>query len=183
MYPSFHFISSQQFADFEPAVYYDTIPFEKRKPIRVLALFDGIATGLHVLTHELDFEMEIYVASEVILVTCSGVRNFYTDQSSLTVVGAVLKSRRSTLILIDKNEDHKNYTEVSVYKYIFWFLQLIWFLHLISSAQSLFMNMPWSIIPSRSWLSSNRSHITNTFRSMRTQYAWHKHGMERQSNT
>ena len=60
----------QQYADFEPTVYYDTIPYEQRKPIRVLALFDGIATGLHVLINELGFEMEMYVASEVCICIC-----------------------------------------------------------------------------------------------------------------
>ena len=58
------FQSSLQYENFTPMVYYDSIPFEKRRPIRVLALFDGIATGYHVLK-ELDLEIELYVASEV----------------------------------------------------------------------------------------------------------------------
>ena len=43
---------------------YNTIPFSERKPIRVLALFDGIGTGYHVLK-ELDLDVEIYIASEI----------------------------------------------------------------------------------------------------------------------
>ena len=40
------------------------IPLSERKPIRVLGLFDGIATGLLVLK-ELGFEIEKYIASEI----------------------------------------------------------------------------------------------------------------------
>lgn len=44
--------------------FYDPIPIEGRKAIRVLALFDGIGTGFHVLK-ELDFDVELYIASEI----------------------------------------------------------------------------------------------------------------------
>lgn len=40
------------------------IPLAERKPVRVLGLFDGIATGLLVLK-ELGFVVEKYVASEI----------------------------------------------------------------------------------------------------------------------
>ena len=80
----------------------------------MLALFDGIATGLHVLTHELDFEMEIYVASEV--GPCCVKIYFFTDLSPL-IVGAVLKSRISILIPIDKKEDH-NQNKQELYRSI-----------------------------------------------------------------
>ncbi|XP_066921722.1 DNA (cytosine-5)-methyltransferase 3B-like isoform X2 [Clytia hemisphaerica] len=50
--------------DFGPQVYYDPVPFEERKPIRVLSLFDGIATALHVL-QKMNFDIELYVAAEI----------------------------------------------------------------------------------------------------------------------
>lgn len=40
------------------------IPPEFRKPLRVLALFDGIGTG-HMVLKELGLEVEQYVSSEV----------------------------------------------------------------------------------------------------------------------
>jgi hypothetical protein len=49
---------------FDPFPLCKPIPLGERKPIRVLGLFDGIATGLLVLK-ELGFEIEKYVASEV----------------------------------------------------------------------------------------------------------------------
>ena len=45
-------------------MFYDIIPLAERKPIRVLALFDGIGTGYHVLK-ELDLDIELYIASEI----------------------------------------------------------------------------------------------------------------------
>ena len=45
-------------------MYYDPVPFEERKPIRVLSLFDGIATALHVL-QKMNFDIELYVAAEI----------------------------------------------------------------------------------------------------------------------
>uniref|UniRef100_A0AAX7VG64 DNA (cytosine-5-)-methyltransferase n=1 Tax=Astatotilapia calliptera TaxID=8154 RepID=A0AAX7VG64_ASTCA len=48
----------------EPAKLYPPVAAEKRQPIRVLSLFDGIATGLLVLK-DLGIQVEKYVASEV----------------------------------------------------------------------------------------------------------------------
>ncbi|KAI4890315.1 hypothetical protein NFI96_019575, partial [Prochilodus magdalenae] len=50
--------------DAEPPKIYTPVAAEKRQPIRVLSLFDGIATGLLVLK-ELGIQVERYVASEV----------------------------------------------------------------------------------------------------------------------
>lgn len=44
--------------------FYPPLPPEERHPIRVLGLFDGIATGLVVLK-ELGLEIDHYVASEI----------------------------------------------------------------------------------------------------------------------
>ncbi|XP_061700595.1 DNA (cytosine-5)-methyltransferase 3A isoform X2 [Syngnathoides biaculeatus] len=59
-----HFFANNHDQDFQPAKLYPPIGVEKRKPIRVLSLFDGIATGLLVL-RELGIQVERYVASEV----------------------------------------------------------------------------------------------------------------------
>ena len=48
----------------DPPPFFPPILPEERRPIRVLGLFDGIATGLLVLK-ELGVEVECYVASEV----------------------------------------------------------------------------------------------------------------------
>ncbi|XP_061551694.1 DNA (cytosine-5)-methyltransferase 3A isoform X1 [Phycodurus eques] len=58
------FFANNHDQDFQPAKLYPPIGAEKRKPIRVLSLFDGIATGLLVL-RELGIQVERYVASEV----------------------------------------------------------------------------------------------------------------------
>ncbi|XP_074498757.1 uncharacterized protein LOC141772022 isoform X2 [Sebastes fasciatus] len=50
--------------EFEPHRVYPSIPANLRRPLRVLALFDGIATGYLVLK-DLGFKVEKYVASEV----------------------------------------------------------------------------------------------------------------------
>ncbi|XP_056305275.1 DNA (cytosine-5-)-methyltransferase beta, duplicate b.3 isoform X2 [Danio aesculapii] len=49
---------------FEPHRVYPSIPANQRRPVRVLSLFDGIATGYLVL-RDLGFKVEKYVASEV----------------------------------------------------------------------------------------------------------------------
>ncbi|XP_056624182.1 DNA (cytosine-5)-methyltransferase 3A isoform X2 [Triplophysa dalaica] len=59
-----HFFANNHDQDFEPPRLYPPVLAEKRKPIRVLSLFDGIATGLLVL-RELGIQVERYVASEV----------------------------------------------------------------------------------------------------------------------
>ncbi|XP_068997839.1 uncharacterized protein [Embiotoca jacksoni] len=50
--------------EFEPHRVYPSIPASLRRPLRVLSLFDGIATGYLVLK-ELGFKVEKYVASEI----------------------------------------------------------------------------------------------------------------------
>ncbi|XP_032376067.1 uncharacterized protein LOC116692137 isoform X1 [Etheostoma spectabile] len=50
--------------EFEPHRVYPSIPANQRRPIRVLSLFDGIATGYLVLK-DLGFKVEKYVASEI----------------------------------------------------------------------------------------------------------------------
>ncbi|KAM9342374.1 uncharacterized protein KZ484_015079 [Pholidichthys leucotaenia] len=51
-------------SDYEPHRIYPSIPAKERKPVRVLSLFDGIATGFFVLS-QLGFKIEKYVASEI----------------------------------------------------------------------------------------------------------------------
>ncbi|KAM3861518.1 DNA (cytosine-5)-methyltransferase 3A-like [Diretmus argenteus] len=59
-----HFFANNHEQDFEPAKLYPPVSAEKRQPIRVLSLFDGIATGLLVL-RDLGIQVDRYVASEV----------------------------------------------------------------------------------------------------------------------
>ncbi|XP_070834714.1 DNA (cytosine-5)-methyltransferase 3A isoform X3 [Chaetodon trifascialis] len=59
-----HFFANNHDQDFDTPKLYPPVMVEKRKPIRVLSLFDGIATGLLVLK-ELGIEVDRYVASEV----------------------------------------------------------------------------------------------------------------------
>uniref|UniRef100_A0A7N6F9P9 DNA (cytosine-5-)-methyltransferase n=1 Tax=Anabas testudineus TaxID=64144 RepID=A0A7N6F9P9_ANATE len=59
-----HFFANNHEQEFEPAKLYPPVAAEKRKPIRVLSLFDGIATGLLVLK-DLGIQVDKYVASEV----------------------------------------------------------------------------------------------------------------------
>uniref|UniRef100_A0A669BF56 DNA (cytosine-5-)-methyltransferase n=1 Tax=Oreochromis niloticus TaxID=8128 RepID=A0A669BF56_ORENI len=58
-----HFFANNHEQEF-PAKLYPPVAAEKRQPIRVLSLFDGIATGLLVLK-DLGIQVEKYVASEV----------------------------------------------------------------------------------------------------------------------
>ncbi|KAK5623683.1 DNA (cytosine-5)-methyltransferase 3A [Crenichthys baileyi] len=58
------FFANNHDQDFDPPKLYPPVLVEKRKPIRVLSLFDGIATGLLVLK-ELGIQVDRYVASEV----------------------------------------------------------------------------------------------------------------------
>ncbi|XP_034051165.1 DNA (cytosine-5)-methyltransferase 3A-like isoform X3 [Thalassophryne amazonica] len=58
------FFANNHDQDFDPPKLYPPVMVEKRKPIRVLSLFDGIATGLLVLK-ELGIQVDRYVASEV----------------------------------------------------------------------------------------------------------------------
>ncbi|XP_027000870.2 DNA (cytosine-5)-methyltransferase 3B isoform X4 [Tachysurus fulvidraco] len=50
--------------EFESPNIYQAVPAEQRRPIRVLSLFDGIATGYLVLK-DLGFKIDAYIASEV----------------------------------------------------------------------------------------------------------------------
>uniref|UniRef100_A0AAR2LTF3 DNA (cytosine-5-)-methyltransferase n=1 Tax=Pygocentrus nattereri TaxID=42514 RepID=A0AAR2LTF3_PYGNA len=50
--------------EFESPKIYPAVPAEQRRPIRVLSLFDGIATGYLVLK-DLGFKVDMYIASEV----------------------------------------------------------------------------------------------------------------------
>ncbi|XP_051729906.1 DNA (cytosine-5-)-methyltransferase 3 alpha a isoform X2 [Ctenopharyngodon idella] len=58
------FFANNHDQDFEPPRLYSPVAAEKRQPIRVLSLFDGIATGLLVLK-DLGIQVARYVASEV----------------------------------------------------------------------------------------------------------------------
>ncbi|XP_032810496.2 DNA (cytosine-5)-methyltransferase 3A-like [Petromyzon marinus] len=80
------FFTSDRDQEFEPPRLYPPIPASQRKPIRVLSLFDGIATGLLVLK-ELGLKVERYVASEVCedSVTVGQVR----QEGKITYVGDV----------------------------------------------------------------------------------------------
>ncbi|XP_075717284.1 DNA (cytosine-5)-methyltransferase 3A-like [Rhinoderma darwinii] len=57
-------LSSTHDRDYDPPEIYRPLPADRRKPIRVLSLFDGIATGLLVLK-KLGIQVERYIASEV----------------------------------------------------------------------------------------------------------------------
>uniref|UniRef100_UPI0037E722F4 DNA (cytosine-5)-methyltransferase 3A isoform X2 n=1 Tax=Semicossyphus pulcher TaxID=241346 RepID=UPI0037E722F4 len=59
-----HFFANNHDQDFDTPKLYPPVMVEKRKPIRVLSLFDGIATGLLVL-RELGIQVDRYIASEV----------------------------------------------------------------------------------------------------------------------
>lgn len=58
------FFASDNGQEYDPPKIYPAVPAENRKPIKVLSLFDGIATGYLVL-RDLGFKVERYVASEI----------------------------------------------------------------------------------------------------------------------
>uniref|UniRef100_A0A8C1U5X1 DNA (cytosine-5-)-methyltransferase n=1 Tax=Cyprinus carpio TaxID=7962 RepID=A0A8C1U5X1_CYPCA len=58
------FFANNSAMEFEPHRVYPSIPANQRRPIRVLSLFDGIATGYLVLK-DLGFKVAKYVSSEV----------------------------------------------------------------------------------------------------------------------
>nr|XP_060610770.1 DNA (cytosine-5)-methyltransferase 3A [Anolis sagrei ordinatus] len=58
------FFANNHDQEFDPPKVYPPVPAERRKPIRVLSLFDGIATGLLVLK-DLGIQVDRYIASEV----------------------------------------------------------------------------------------------------------------------
>ncbi|KAK7877914.1 hypothetical protein WMY93_031443 [Mugilogobius chulae] len=58
------FFANNSAFEFEPHRLYPAIPAGQRRPIRVLSLFDGIATGYLVLK-DLGFKIDRYIASEI----------------------------------------------------------------------------------------------------------------------
>ncbi|XP_017324033.1 DNA (cytosine-5-)-methyltransferase 3 beta, duplicate a isoform X3 [Ictalurus punctatus] len=58
------FFANNSAFEFEPHRVYPSIPAQQRRPIKVLSLFDGIATGYLVLK-DLGFKLERYIASEI----------------------------------------------------------------------------------------------------------------------
>uniref|UniRef100_A0A3B3ZLC9 DNA (cytosine-5-)-methyltransferase n=1 Tax=Periophthalmus magnuspinnatus TaxID=409849 RepID=A0A3B3ZLC9_9GOBI len=58
------FFANNSAFEFEPHRLYPAVPAAQRRPIRVLSLFDGIATGYLVL-RDLGFKIERYIASEI----------------------------------------------------------------------------------------------------------------------
>nr|XP_057907899.1 DNA (cytosine-5)-methyltransferase 3B-like isoform X1 [Doryrhamphus excisus] len=58
------FFGNDNGQEFETPKIYPAVPAEQRRPVRVLSLFDGIATGYLVL-RDLGFKVDQYVASEV----------------------------------------------------------------------------------------------------------------------
>ncbi|XP_068453357.1 DNA (cytosine-5-)-methyltransferase 3 beta, duplicate a [Clinocottus analis] len=58
------FFANNSALAFEPHRVYPSIPADQRRPIRVLSLFDGLATGYLVLK-DLGFKIERYIASEI----------------------------------------------------------------------------------------------------------------------
>ncbi|KAM6924485.1 DNA (cytosine-5-)-methyltransferase 3 beta, duplicate a [Xenentodon cancila] len=58
------FFANSSAMEFEPHRVYPCIPAHKRRPLKVLSLFDGIATGYLVL-RDLGFKIERYLASEI----------------------------------------------------------------------------------------------------------------------
>ncbi|XP_064161152.1 DNA (cytosine-5)-methyltransferase 3A-like isoform X2 [Anguilla rostrata] len=58
------FFANESAMEFEPHRVYPSIPANQRRPIKVLSLFDGIATGYLVL-RDLGFKVERYIASEI----------------------------------------------------------------------------------------------------------------------
>nr|AKE33283.1 DNA (cytosine-5-)-methyltransferase 3 beta transcript variant X2 [Paralichthys olivaceus] len=58
------FFANNSAMEFEPHRVYPSIPADQRRPIKVLSLFDGIATGYLVL-RDLGVKMERYIAAEI----------------------------------------------------------------------------------------------------------------------
>ncbi|KAJ8257349.1 hypothetical protein GJAV_G00184660 [Gymnothorax javanicus] len=58
------FFANNSAMEFEPHRVYPSIPANQRRPLKVLSLFDGIATGYLVLK-DLGFKVDLYVASEI----------------------------------------------------------------------------------------------------------------------
>ncbi|XP_055491423.1 DNA (cytosine-5)-methyltransferase 3A isoform X8 [Leucoraja erinacea] len=90
-----HFFANNHDQEFDPPKLYAPIAAEKRKPVRVLSLFDGIATGLLVL-RDLGIQVERYIASEVCddSITVGMVRH----QGKIMYVGDVRNVTRRHLL-------------------------------------------------------------------------------------
>ncbi|KAG7229228.1 hypothetical protein INR49_013020 [Caranx melampygus] len=95
-----HFFANNHDQDFDPPKVYPPVMVEKRKPIRVLSLFDGIATGLLVLK-ELGIQVDRYVASEVCedSITVGIVRH----QGRIMYVGDVRNVTRKHMFLLSNS--------------------------------------------------------------------------------
>uniref|UniRef100_UPI00398E6019 DNA (cytosine-5)-methyltransferase 3A isoform X2 n=1 Tax=Pristiophorus japonicus TaxID=55135 RepID=UPI00398E6019 len=89
------FFANNHDQEFDPPRLYAPIAAEKRKPVRVLSLFDGIATGLLVL-RDLGIQVERYIASEVCddSITVGMVRH----QGKIMYVGDVRNVTRRHLL-------------------------------------------------------------------------------------
>ncbi|XP_038656029.1 DNA (cytosine-5)-methyltransferase 3A isoform X9 [Scyliorhinus canicula] len=90
-----HFFANNHDQEFDPPKLFAPIAAEKRKPVRVLSLFDGIATGLLVL-RDLGIHVERYIASEVCddSITVGMVRH----QGKIMYVGDVRNVTRRHLL-------------------------------------------------------------------------------------
>ncbi|KAF7663585.1 hypothetical protein LDENG_00205990 [Lucifuga dentata] len=84
------FFANNSAMEFEPHRVYPSIPAHQRRPIKVLSLFDGIATGYLVLK-DLGFKLERYIASEICedsiavgLVKHEGKIEYVNDVRSIT---------------------------------------------------------------------------------------------------
>ncbi|KAB0400774.1 hypothetical protein E2I00_006022 [Balaenoptera physalus] len=97
------FFANNHDQEFDPPKVYPPVPAEKRKPIRVLSLFDGIATGLLVLK-DLGIQVDRYIASEVCedSITVGMVRH----QGKIMYVGDVrsVTQKHSNPVMIDAKE-------------------------------------------------------------------------------
>ncbi|XP_043946306.1 DNA (cytosine-5)-methyltransferase 3B-like [Protopterus annectens] len=58
------FFASDNGQEYEAPKMYPAVPAEQRRPVKVLSLFDGIATGYLVLK-DLGFKVDVYIASEI----------------------------------------------------------------------------------------------------------------------
>ncbi|XP_043532031.1 DNA (cytosine-5)-methyltransferase 3A isoform X3 [Chiloscyllium plagiosum] len=89
------FFANNHDQEFDPPKLFAPIAAEKRKPVRVLSLFDGIATGLLVL-RDLGIQVERYIASEVCddSITVGMVRH----QGKIMYVGDVRNVTRKHLL-------------------------------------------------------------------------------------
>ncbi|XP_046861377.1 DNA (cytosine-5)-methyltransferase 3A-like isoform X2 [Xenia sp. Carnegie-2017] len=74
--------------EYTPPMVSPPVPPEKRKPLRVLSLFDGIGTGLFALK-ELGLNVEVYVASEIDENATMVVKVQHGDDDVVKLVGDI----------------------------------------------------------------------------------------------